>query len=501
MKTKRIAIAGFQHETNCFNPVRTGLAEFEMADSWPEMLKGAQVVSQTQGMNLPIAGFSAAAIKAGFDLVPLLWCAAEPGGLVTDEAFETICSNLLNGLADAGDLDGVYLDLHGAMATESYPDGEGEILRRVREFIGPDIMLVGSLDLHANISSRMVEAANYLSIYRTYPHLDMGETGARCVPIMKRLFAGEMLYKSFQEIPFLIPLHAQYTGAAPFNEIYGTLQEYEKRDVIADIALGFTAADFSHTGPACLAYATTPHEADRAISDIYDLFLVKEETIDQSLLSLSEAVEIAKHANGKPIILADVQDNPGAGGTSDTTGLLSALVEGGVDDVLFGLMHDPKAAARAHEAGKGACIHLALGGRSLGQTPLEAEFIVLNTGDGKCRFSGEMYGGGTATLGKTAALRLIKDEAQIDIVVTSIRNQCLDLALFTHIELDPRDYQIICVKSTVHFRAAFEPISNEIYAVSAPGMFPCDLDKVPYQNLGQRRKIDPCYSSSKQSLA
>ena len=486
MKPKKIAIAGFQHETNCFNPTHTGLVEFEMADSWPEMLTGSEVISKTMGMNLPIAGFSGAAAQADIDLLPLFWCAAEPAGLVTDEAFETICDLLQQGLEKAGPLDGVYLDLHGAMVTESFSDGEGEVLRRAREIIGYNTPLVASLDLHANISADMVELADYLAIYRTYPHLDMAQTGARCVKILQRLLAGETLCKDFRQIPYLIPLHAQYTGTAPINEIYRSLEDIEETGVLADIALGFTAADFPHTGPSCVAYANNKVEADKAVCKIYNLFLDHQKSIDQSLLSIDEAVDIARQAEGKPVVLADVQDNPGAGGASDTTGLLNSLITGGVKNVLLGLMHDPEAAAIAHKAGNGASIHLALGGKSPGQLPIEAEFKVLNTSDGNCCFSGEMYGGGTATLGKTAALRLTKNGAQIDIVVTSIRNQCLDLALFTHIGLDPRAYRVICVKSTVHFRAAFEPIASEIYAVASPGLFLCDLNKVPYQNLEKR---------------
>ena len=122
-------------------------------------------------------------------------------------------------------LDGVYLDLHGAMVTESHPDGEGELLRRVRAQIGSDIPLVASLDLHANISADMCEHADYLAIFRTYPHLDMAETGARCVPVLARLLRGERLHKAFRTVPYLIPLHAQYTGSPPFSTLYGCLPD------------------------------------------------------------------------------------------------------------------------------------------------------------------------------------------------------------------------------------------------------------------------------------
>lgn len=488
MATKRIVIAGFQHETNCFGVTKAGMPEFEMADSWPGMLHGSQVILETEGMNLPIAGFTAAAQAAGFDVIPVLWCSAEPSAHVTDHAFETICGMLLDGIWGAGQIDGVYLDLHGAMVSESLADGEGELLRRVRETVGPDVPVVASLDLHANISTEMVKHSDYLSIFRTYPHLDMAEAGARCVPVLRRLLAGETLYKTFQPVPYLIPLHAQHTGSAPISDIYQLPVRFEQQGILAEIALGFTAADFPDTGPSCLAYALTAEKAAAAAKEIVSMFLSREANLECKMLSLEEAVSTCRQRREKPIVLADVQDNPGAGGTSDTTGLLTALIEGGVKNVLMGLFHDPESAIQAHAAGEGARIILAIGAKSnlAGHVPFRAEFEVLSLSDGTCRYTGEMYGGGTATLGKTAALRLVGHDAEIDLVVTSIRNQCLDRAHFTHIGLNPLSYSVICVKSTAHFRADFEPIASHVYAVAAPGVFLCDLGKVPYSCVNRR---------------
>ncbi|CUK18208.1 hypothetical protein RUE5091_04223 [Ruegeria denitrificans] len=497
MTTKRIAIAGFQHETNCFGVTKAGLHEFEMADSWPGMLHDGQVISDTEGMNLPIAGFAAAAKEVGFEVIPVLWCSAEPSAHVTDHAFETICEMMLNGIRDAGHIDGVYLDLHGAMVTESFADGEGEILRRVREAVGPEVPVVASLDLHANVSSEMVEHADYLSIFRTYPHLDMAETGARCVPILQRLIAGETLSKAFQPVPYLIPLHAQHTGSALFNEIYQMPVRFERQEILAEIALGFTAADFPDTGPSCVVYASTAQKAAAVAEEIVTLFISRETDLDCSMLSLVEAVSTCRQKRKKPVVLADVQDNAGAGGTSDTTGLLAALIEGGTKNVLMGLFHDPESAKQAHEAGEGALVELAIGAKSglAGQISVRAEFEVLALGDGTCRYTGEMYGGGVATLGKTAALRLVGQEAEIDLVVTSLRNQCLDRAHFTHIGLTPESYSVICVKSTAHFRADFEPIARDVFAVSSPGAFLCDLERISYKCVA-RRLPNTCNAST-----
>ncbi len=487
----RVAIAGFQHETNCFGVTKAGLAEFEMADSWPAMLHGNQVIEETLGMNLPIAGFATAALAAGFDVVPVLWCAAEPSAEVTDHAFEAICSMILAGIAKAGPLDAVYLDLHGAMVTESLADGEGEILRRVRALVGPDVPLVASLDLHANISSTMVDLADYLGIFRTYPHLDMAETGARCLPVLQRLLAGEVLHKVFRQVPYLIPLHVQFTGAPPFEALYGSLAGLAKQGVLAEIALGFTAADFLDTGPSCVIYAAKAQDATEVANDLISQFLRLEGELDHSMLSLEDAVLGAQESCSRPLVLADVQDNPGAGGTSDTTGLLEALLLGASKGVLMGLFHDPTLAAKAHAMGTSSRFHGEIGGKSglPGQSPVRAEFEVLALSDGSFRYSGEMYGGGIASMGKSAALRLYLEDSKVDLVVTSVRNQCLDLVQFTHLGLDPLDYNTVCVKSTVHFRAAFAPIASRILSVSSPGVFLCDLNKVPYKRLQDIRRI------------
>ncbi|MES0885191.1 M81 family metallopeptidase [Roseibium sp. SCP14] len=490
----RIAIAGFQHETNCFGVSKAGLPEFEMADSWPAMLHGAEVVSQTKGMNLPIAGFAEAALETGVDLVPILWCAAEPSAQVTDHAFEAISGMILDGLRQAGTLEGIYLDLHGAMVTESHDDGEGELLRRVRELVGPDLPIVISLDLHANVSPEIVDRSSYITIFRTYPHLDMAESGARCLSGLRQLLDGNILFKKFRQISYLIPLHAQYTGTSPCKDLYDLLPNLERSGVQADIALGFTAADLPNTRPSCVAYGNTEDAAVSAVDRIAVLFDQVEKHVDHAMYALSDIKALIRNGSvDKPVILADVQDNPGAGATSDTTGLLNALVDCGAQRVLMGLFHDPEVAAAAHAHRRGSVLRISIGGKSglPGQTPFEADFEVIALSDGVCRYSGEMYGGGIATLGETAALRLVGSEADIDVVVTSIRTQCLDLAHFTHLGLQPSNYKVICVKSTVHFRAAFEDISSAVYSISSPGAFPCDLSAIPYQNLHQEIRPAP----------
>ena len=210
---KRIAIGGWQHETNTFAPFDTDYAAFEMADGWPALVEGPPMIEAVAGINMPIEGFIQAA-KRGAELVPTLWTSAEPGGYVTDDAFERIAQRLCNGIKAAGELDGVYLDLHGAMVTRGYHDAEGEILARVRALIGPRIPLVASLDFHANVSERMVSAADALTIYRTYPHIDMAETGARAAEVLMQLMRGVAAFKAYRQGEYLVPLHLGGTASA-----------------------------------------------------------------------------------------------------------------------------------------------------------------------------------------------------------------------------------------------------------------------------------------------
>ena len=470
----RIAIAGFQHETNSYGIGRAALTEFEMADSWPGLLTGSKVISGTTGMNLPIAGFAGAALSAGAEIYPILWCAAEPSGPVTDHAFDTILGRILSGLQTAAPLDGIYLDLHGAMITDTHVDGEGELLARIRARVGPSMPIAVSLDMHANISERLVELADEICIFKTYPHLDMAETGARCWDRMQPLLHGMRPAKAFQRAAAQIPLHAQITSLDPAKSLYADLPD--RKEAHVELALGFTAGNTPDARPSVIAYAETTAQADELAHAVFAQLEAAETRFDTSLILPSDAVARAMCRNdGKPVVLADVQDNPGAGASSDTTGVLGALIDAKAQNALVGLMSDPTLANKAHNAGLDAVIEGTLGGQSglPEDAPYAGRFRVTALSDGQVEYTGEMYGGGVATLGPSCALKLEDVAADVTVVVSSIRNQCLDLAQFTHFGLDPAQARIVVVKSTAHFRADFAPIASEIIAVSSPGLFPC----------------------------
>src|SRR6185295_5949075 len=215
----RIAIAGFQHETNTFAPFGATYEDFAQADGWPALTTGEAILPLFRPVNIPIGGFIVAA--GDFDLVPIVWASAEPCSYVSDDAFDRIAGMICEGVAGAGRLDGIYLDLHGAMVTVSHEDGEGELLSRLRRLVGADLPIVASLDMHANVTRAMVELSDALAIYRTYPHVDMIETGGRACRLLRhRLARGRPLHKALRKLPFLIPLSAQCTSVEPSRGLY-----------------------------------------------------------------------------------------------------------------------------------------------------------------------------------------------------------------------------------------------------------------------------------------
>ena len=492
----KIIAAGFQHETNTFAATRATLDEFELADAWPGLLRGEGVRPGLKGMNIPLAGFIDAVDAdeaAQIALTPLVWASAEPASFVSDEAFEHIAAIILDGIA-AGPVDGIYLDLHGAMVTDSHADGEGELLARIRDLVGPDLPVVVSLDLHANLTQKMVDHASAMTIFRTYPHLDMAETGMRALPLLKHLISGGNVYAAWRQLPYLLPLQAQFTGADPIRALYDQVASMQNGTACwAEFAAGFPASDIHDAGPAFLAYGRTAVEADAMIESLYVAALKAEADFDTRLLDPDEAVAAAAAAyaqTGRPAVIADVQDNPGAGGTADTTGLVRALIKARSKGAIVGMINDPELAGAAHQAGVGAVIEGTLGGLGDGM-PMAGRFRVDSLSDGCFPFTGEMYGGSVADTGLSAVLAIAEDDVDIRIVISSKRCQNLDQAIFTHAGIDPAQAAIIVVKSTVHFRADYMPLGGAVINAFAPGLHPCRLDEVAFRNIRNDVRVMP----------
>ncbi|HKO72226.1 MAG TPA: M81 family metallopeptidase [Bradyrhizobium sp.] len=490
----RIAVGGFLHETNTFAPTKATYEDFVHGGGWPSMSHGADVLRVMRNINVGLAGFVDAAEAQGWDLVPTIACGASPSAHVTRDAYERIVKVMLDGIRTAGALDGVYLDLHGAMVTEHLDDGEGEILRRVREVIGNDLPLVVSVDLHANVTPEMVKHADALIAYRTYPHVDMADTGRAAANHLALLLREKQkLAKAFRQLPFLIPISWQCTNDQPSKGIYQKLAALQGDAVpTLSFAPGFPAADFADCGPSVFAYGRTQADADAAADTIAALIESLEDDFEGRIYTPDEgvrhAIELAKSAT-KPIVIADTQDNPGAGGDSDTTGMLRALVRNNAAKAAIGVIYDPQSAKVAHAAGVGAEITIALGGKSgiPGDAPYQQTFIVERLSDGQFIAPGPYYGGREMDMGPSAALRI----GGVRVVVSSHKAQLADQSMYRYVGIEPTEQAILVNKSSVHFRADFEPIAEKLLICAAPGAMPADTAALPWTRLRPGIRIKP----------
>jgi microcystin degradation protein MlrC len=489
----RIAIGGFLHETNTFAPTKATYEDFVHGGGWPRMATGADVL-KLRNINVGISGFIEAADAQGWELVPTISCGASPCAHVTEDAYERIARVITDGIAAAGRLDAVYLDLHGAMVTEHLDDGEGELLARVRRVIGKDLPLVVSLDLHANVTPAMVEHADALIAYRTYPHVDMAETGRAAARHLALLLGSKQkLAKAFRQLPFLIPISWQCTTDQPCKGIYQQLCALEgERVPTLSFAPGFPAADFPDCGPSVFAYGSTQADADAAAAEIAGLVIGHEKDFDGRIYGADEgvraAMELGKSAK-KPIVIADTQDNPGAGGDSDTTGMLRALVRNNATRAATGVIYDPQSAEAAHAAGEGATVTLALGGKSgiPGDAPYTESFVVEKLSDGEFIAPGPYYGGRNMKMGPSACLRI----GDVRVVVSSHKAQLADQAMYRFVGIEPTQQSILVNKSSVHFRADFEPIAERLMICAAAGAMPADTAALPWTRLRPGIRIRP----------
>ena len=497
----RILIAGYQHETNTFAPSLADWAAFNTGEAFPAYVRGQAMVDQLTGVNIPIGGFIDQARRWQWELLPSAWAGASPSSYVTQDAFERIAQAILQDAqaAMAHGLDGIYLDLHGAAVAEHADDSEGELIARLRQLVGPAVPIVASLDLHANVTARMLRESDGLVSYRTYPHVDMAATGELAAQLMqRRLKLGRKEPLHVQRFPYLIALNAQSTWMAPAKEVYEQLIALDREHgAMLSFCMGFPASDFEECGPVIWAHG---EQARMAVERLYasagkpDLWrpewLPAREAVSQAL-SLA-----AQHT--APVVLADTQDNPGAGGDSNTTGMLHALLQQGAgrqfpQQVALGLLYDPEAARMACEAGVGAQIECSLGkavpifSGGLSDPPLQGRFTVRAISDGRCRLLGPMMKGSTIQTGPSACLEI----EGIYIAVASGKMQMLDRELFRAVGIHPEHMKIVVVKSSNHFRADFTPIASHVLVAKAPGPMAADPGDLPWKKLSPQTRTRP----------
>ncbi len=508
----RIFIAGFQHETNTFAPTLADWDAFNAGHTFPAYRRGAKLVETFKDINIPVGGFIQAALKNGWELVPSVWAGATPSSYVTTEAFERICGDICEDLREAlkAGIDAVYLDLHGAAVAQNADDSEGELISRIRAIVGENMPIVGSLDLHANVTERMLQTADALVSYRTYPHIDMADTGRLAAKLLARRMAlGKKETLHYQRFAYMIPLNAQSTWIQPAKRLYDELIASDAaHDVVMSFCMGFPAADFAECAPMIWAYG---EQAARAVDALYASARPTKQW-DPGVLPVAKAVALAierAEQSDKPIIIADTQDNPGAGGDSNTTGVLHELLRQGAGKlfpgrVALGMLYDPLAAGAVHifmqnqpiavintaqSAIKNRVIELSIGKAvctftgQLSDPALSGEFTVEQLSDGVCTYKGPMMTGVTAHLGKSCALNI----EGIRVAVVSGKAQLLDRELLRMVGIHAEEMKIIVVKSSNHFRADFTPLvadpARDVIVAKAAGPMAADAGDLPWKKL------------------
>ena len=406
------------------------------------------------------------------------WCRspgrfANPAGPVQDEAFERIAALICAALSralDAAPLDGVYLDLHGAAVVDSFPDAEGELLRRVRAIVG-DLPLTISLDPHANLTARMVTLADAVVPFRTYPHVDMKDAGAQAMRLLlQRIARGDALGARVPPARVLAAARQPVHAAAADERGDGRTRVAGRAAWTSPnwrSASAFPTPIFPIAGRRSPPIADTQAKADAAADAFAAHVAAREAEFVQDLLPAAEAVAEAKRLAAraaKPIVIADTQDNPGGGGHGDTTGLLAELVRQQAKGAVLCLINDAESVAACAAAGEGGTLALSLGGKSDG-LPFDCSARVLKLTDGRFTLTGPMGAGNPGNLGPCALI----DIDGVRVMVVSHKMQALDQAILRHVGVEPSECPILVLKSSVHFRADFAPIAERIIVGVAPG--------------------------------
>ena len=483
----RFFVAMFSHETNTFSTIATDRPQFEARD----LRYGGEILETYRGTGTCLGGMIDGAASRGVTLVPSVAASAAPSGRVTKDVCARVTERVLADLASSGPFDGILLDLHGAMVPEGSEDGEGDLLRAVRQAVGPHVPIAVTLDFHGNITREMVTHATLLHGYKTYPHVDMAERGREAAERLADVIAGRLKPAvALRQPPLLPPLGNQGTSRGPMRRLYDRAAEIERDPRVVSISIfaGFPLADIHDAGLS--VYVVTQDDqalADRVADELAALAWTHRAEFVHAALPVRDAVARALAIDGRPVVLADMADNTGGGAAGDGTEILRELLRVGARAATVACIWDPASAAACARAGVGATVTVDVGGKTDDRhgAPVRVTGRVRTLSDGRFVHKGPMMRGLEGRLGTTAVL----DVNDVKIVLSSLRWQTLDPEMIRFLGIDPLTEKILVVKSTIHYRAAFEPIAHEIVEVDAPGLSSSNLARFDFTHV--RRPIFP----------
>ncbi len=479
----RLVIAQMKHETNTFSPVPTDLARFSGGRAAP--LEGEAIRDAFAGTGTAIGAFIDLAGKAGAQVVLPVAGNAAPSGPVQTAAYEHMAGRIVEAVAQG--CDAVLLDLHGAMVTERHEDGEGELLARLRK-VAPQVPIGVALDMHTNLFPAMGEHATVIAGYQTYPHVDMYETGLRAGrPILALLEGKPRPAMAWGWRPMLPHVMRQSSLDGPNRDIQARAKRMEAEGALsATFFVGFPHADIPYAGVSSVVVTDGDAAKAKALSDeLLDMAWREREKFVYRVEPLAASLARAQGMQGGPIVLLDHYDNCASGGTMDTMAVLGAILAARMPDVCAFAVCDPQAVAKMQQAGLGARVTLALGGKldmpalGLKGRPLEVTGLVKRLIDGPYRNEGPMAKGERMDMGASAVL----DTGRAEIAVISRHTEPYDLGAFRALGLDPANKKYVMLKSRVHWRAGLGALAKAVVECAGEGVCTSDYAQLKFNRV------------------
>ena len=479
----RIGVAYLLQESNTFSPLSTSLDDFGIT-------VGPALVERWRGTRTEIAGFLDVLRRPGIETVPLVAGWALTKGRILPDAFAQMKRMLADSLRAAGPLDGLLLACHGSMCAEGEDDTEGALLEVARSVIGPAVPLCLTLDLHANLTRRMAALADAIIGYRTYPHIDMFETGVAAGELLLRTLSGGPRPRTvLRKLPLIVPGENMQTTHGPMAEVWRYAASLRTPEILSFSIFGVQAwLDIEEMGSAVVAVTSGPEAAAQEFCDaVAQRFWDLRRDFEVTLLPPEAAIRQALATEGQPVVLSESSDSPTAGSPGDSADMLRALLAyaPGVPACVW--LRDEAAVQAASRAGIGARLRLSLGGAHdpANRCPVTVDAEVRARSDGRFQMRGSQYTGLPVDMGPTAVLQV----DSVTVLVSSLGVINIDPELYRSQNVEPRDKKIVVVKSATAFRNEYAPFAAAMLLVDTPGISSANLRSVPYRHL--QRPIYP----------
>ena len=479
--SKRVLVGMISHETNCFSPIPTPLA------AWKErsFFLGDDILQRHRGRTSNMGAFMEIAEREGWELIPSIAASATPSLPTDAETYAYLKSMLLAPLQDTR-VDAVLLGMHGGMMAEGVEDPELDLVTSVRALVG-DVPFVVTLDLHSNLQKEMVEQCDAIFGFDTNPHIDSYERALEAAELLSRMFNENVApVTAFAHPPMMPPTINMRTEEGPMVKLFTEARRYEAQPGVLNVSVfgGFPFVDAAYSGTSIVVTALDKDNAQQIANELADMAWSIRDEFLKDLPDIDTALQLAEQLitdeDKRPVILADVADNAGGGGSADTPELLRAFIARNIPKSAAALLWDPAAVQQAMQVGIGNVAHFSLGAHSTTAygAPVEVEARVAALTDGKFPAYGPMARGSEMNIGPAARLVI----GNVSVLISSIRLACNEADIFRHLGIEPTQQRLLMVKSRGHFRASFQPLAKEIIEVDAPGAANPNLKRYPYKN-------------------